>query len=304
MSEIRSTAERKRALVLGGGGPVGRAWQTGLLSKFVAEGVMLRSADLIVGTSAGAISGAQLALEIEVDLTVPVPTPQRPGTPKPSGMALLIKAVAEASQSSTPEIQRRAIGRMALAAPTPSEEESIRRVNFLAQREWPENFRTTAVNVHTGESVVWHSESGVPLELAVASSCALPGVWPPVTINGDQYMDGGMRSALNANLAAGYEDVIVVSCFPLVLPPGVNDSDRVILNASLNAEIAGLMEQGAHVNLITPSAEFLKLTEYGTRMLDGSLIPESFQLGARQAIQEALRIDAAWRIFPGTWATN
>jgi NTE family protein len=257
---------------------------------------MLRSADLIVGTSAGAISGAQLALDIDLGLTALAPPPGQSATPpKPNGMALLIKAFAEASQSPSPEIQRQAIGRMALEAPTPNEEQALRRLDFLANREWPENLRATAVNVRTGESVVWHRGSGVPLEFAVASSCALPGVWPPITINGDRYIDGGVRSMLNADLATGYDAVIVVSCFPLVLPAGVNNPDREILNASLNAEIAGLREHGAHVDVVTPNGEFLKLTEYGTRMLDVSLIPEAFQIGAGQAVQEAFRIDAVWR---------
>ncbi|WP_263359091.1 patatin-like phospholipase family protein [Acidicapsa ligni] len=296
VSETRDPSTRKRALVLGGGGPVGRAWETGFVSKLVAEGVMLRSADLIVGTSAGAISGAQLALEIELDLTAPVPPPgQSVAPPKPNGMALLVKAFAEASQSSSPEIQRQAIGRMALDSPTPSEEQSIRRLDFLANQEWPENLQATAVNVRTGESIVWHRGSGVPLVLAIASSCALPGVWPPITINGDRYMDGGVRSALNADRATGHDAVIVVSCSPLVLPAGVNNPDRETLNAGLNAEIAGLREHGAQVDVVTPSAAFLKLTEYGARMLDVSLVPEAFQIGTRQAVQEALRIDAVWR---------
>ena len=55
-----------------------------------------------------------------------------------------------------------------------------------------------------GSLVQWQRSSGVPLPLAVASSCAVPWVYPPVTINGRRYMDGGARSATNADLAAGH----------------------------------------------------------------------------------------------------
>jgi NTE family protein len=291
---LELTGER-RALVLGGGGPVGLAWQSGLVSKLVAEGMLLRSAELILGTSAGAISGARLALDLTSSAP---PSAQSTTARKPSdadGLPRLIKALAEASQSPTPEIKRREIGRMALEAVTASEEQSIQRVGFLAKREWPSNFRATAVNVRTGENVVWHRGSDVPLELAVASSCALPGVWPPVTINGERYMDGGVRSMLNADLAADYASVIVVSCFALVLPARFRNPDQELLNAKLEAEIARLREGGARVNVIVPSADLLDLTQYGAKMLDISLASNAFQIGVQQAIQATANVDALWR---------
>jgi len=107
-------AERKRALVLGGGGPVGRAWASGLASGLAAEGVMLRSAELILGTSAGAILGAQLGLGLDLAVTAPLPG-QTAMAPRPSiDMAQLVKTMAQASQSAAPEVERRDIGRMAL----------------------------------------------------------------------------------------------------------------------------------------------------------------------------------------------
>lgn len=57
-----------RALVLGAGGPVGRAWELGVASGFIAQGVTLRTADAIIGTSAGAIAGAHLALDLDVSV--------------------------------------------------------------------------------------------------------------------------------------------------------------------------------------------------------------------------------------------
>jgi NTE family protein len=282
-----------RALVLGGGGPVGRAWESGLVAGLIAKGAALRTADMILGTSAGAIVGAQLALGL--DLSVAAGVPGQPAAPPPfSGMGELIKLTAQAARAPTPQIYRQAIGQLSVQAATPSEEQSVQRINILAGRDWPTNFRATAVDVLTGEGVVWQADSGVPLERAVASSCALPGVWPPVTIGNARYMDGGMRSLLNADLAQGHAAVIIVSCFALELPEGFKGEDQKTLNASLHREITTLREAGAHVDVITPSAEFLNLTRYGTRMLDTSLIPEAFQMGERHATQEASRLHRLW----------
>jgi NTE family protein len=203
--------------------------------------------------------------------------------------------MARASQSSTPETDRREIGRLALDAATVSEEQSIQRVGALAKRDWPANFRATAVNVRTGEGVVWDRSAGVPLERAVASSCAIPGVWPPITIKGERYMDGGVWSMLNADLALGHTAVIVVSCFALVLPGGAANPYKKMLNARLEAEIASLRSTGACVNVMTPGAEFLDLTQGGIRMLDAGLSPEAYKIGARQAIQEAPCLHSPWR---------
>src|SRR5712692_10292948 len=50
----------QRALILGGGGPVGRAWEVGILKGLADAGVDVSQADLVVGTSSGAILGTQL----------------------------------------------------------------------------------------------------------------------------------------------------------------------------------------------------------------------------------------------------
>jgi NTE family protein len=68
-----------------------------------------------------------------------------------------------------------------------------------------------AIDAQTGELTVFTRDSGVELTDAVAASCAVPGVWPPVTIGGRRYMDGGMRSATNADLAAGCDVVLVIT---------------------------------------------------------------------------------------------
>jgi NTE family protein len=209
----------KRALVLAGGGVAGIAWELGVLrgieeaDKDLAAGLV--TADVIVGTSAGsAVAGqitsgtaledlyaAQLAetsSEIEVDFDVDSLTER------------FASAVAGAT---APEEMRRRIGALALA--TPTIEESARRVVIAARlpvHEWPgQTVLLTAVDAETGELTIFTRESGVPLVDAVAASCAVPGIWPPVTIGGRRYVDGGMRSAANADLASGCEKVLVIT---------------------------------------------------------------------------------------------
>jgi len=293
--------DHQRALVLGGGGPVGRAWQSGLVMGFSDQGVDLSLAELIVGTSAGALVGAKLALKQKFEppasigsTTTNSQVPQGHG----SRMAELLRAMAKAVISQTPEIERAKIGQMALDAHTQTEEDSLARDVFsdFKGQAWPKQFRATAVNTRSGEFQVWDRESRVPLELALASSAALPGVWPPVTIGKDRYMDGGIRSMLNADLASGYRTIVVVSCFSLESPPAQKDSPFAVTNLALTAEVEKLRNSSSFMLLVSPSEEFLVLTQYGSKMLDQSLLPEAFKMGRIQGSKLAEQLQSSWNL--------
>jgi NTE family protein len=125
---------------------------------------------------------------------------------------------------------RRRIGALALETPTVSE--STRRVAIAARLPedgWPDGaLLLTAVDAETGQPAVFTKESGVDLVDAVAASCAVPGVWPPVTINGHRYIDGGVRSGTNADLAAGCDRVLVVTPSQAAAPqPWGNLDDEI-----------------------------------------------------------------------------
>jgi NTE family protein len=150
----------------------------------------------------------KFAAPSKLDLAV-----QAARTRSSSDLSELLAAIARAVRSSEPEIERAKIGAFAIEAQTVSEEDSIARTVFAKIRghSWAMRFRATAVNAHTGKLQVWDASSGATLERAVASSAAIPGVWPPITIKGERYIDGGVRSMLNADLASGCDIVIVVS---------------------------------------------------------------------------------------------
>jgi NTE family protein len=288
-----STVRVSRGLVLGGGGPVGRAWQVGLVDGFASQGIDLGTVDLIIGTSAGAVVGAQLALKQEFG----APPRIDPALPVYSGsMVDLASAMARAAQSSEPEPIRAEIGRMALNAQTISEEASVSRSIFAPYvgQAWPSQLQITAVNARTGQLRIWDASSGAPLERAVAASTAAPCIWPPITINGERYIDGGVRSMLNADLAIGSDNVIAVSCFPLTARDEPGPVFFKAMNAAALAELDAVRGSGATVALIEPSSDFVVLTKHGTAMMDSNLVPEAYRLGRITAVGEAISVGRLW----------
>ena len=108
------------------------------------------------------------------------------------------------------------LGRRALANPRPVPEavqiESMRR--RLAINGWPSRLvRVAAVDVWDGSVRFFEASQGVPVEVAVAASCAQPGLQAPVSVGDRRYMDGG-TAGTNIDGAAGYEIIIAVTAFP------------------------------------------------------------------------------------------
>jgi NTE family protein len=206
----------KRALVLGGGGLTGIAWEIGVLVGLRRAGVDLSDADLMVGTSAGAVVGALLATGVSPEDAVSFASGEDPdGLSLQVDMTLVAQAFGIMSDRMlNPGEARARVGALALRAPVGDAEIQVERFAArLPVHQWPGAPRLliTAVDAETGEAAAWDSGADVPLTRAVAASCAVPCVFPPVAINGSRYMDGGVRSVTNADLAAGAEAVVVIA---------------------------------------------------------------------------------------------
>jgi NTE family protein len=280
-----------RALVLGGGGLAGIAWMTGVVTALAEAGIDVVLADRIVGTSAGATVAAQLATGLSLsELFQRQADPARqshelvPDPPTVAAVWAQLQAIgAEAADGADPHELRRRIGELALRADTVSE--TARRAvvdGRLPMHAWPQTWPAdkliiTAVDTRTGEPRLFDRNSGVSLVDAVAASCAVPGVWPPVTIGDVRYMDGSVRSPANADLAAGYERI-------LILAPIVDDP-------ALPEQVAALRTD-AEVVLITPDDNSLEL--FGVNPLDPAVRGPAARAGFDQGVLSTVEVARSW----------
>lgn len=209
--------------MLAGGGLAGIAWETGVLRGIADESPetakALLASDVLVGTSAGSTVAAQLCSGLGLDAlfdrqTTSTTTELNPNVGIEEITELFLTAMMQPNTTKAEKLQK--IGAVALSTETVPE--AVRR-EVIAQRlpshEWPQRvLRISAIDTATGELVMFDRTSGVGLVDAVAASCAVPGVWPPVTIGDRRYMDGGVGSTVNLALA-GDCDVVVA-----LLPQG------------------------------------------------------------------------------------
>ncbi len=284
-----------RALVLGGGGPVGIGWEAGLIDGLAGAGVMLKEADAVIGTSAGSAVGAHLLSGGAMsEVVTTIKDPRAAGAPD-IDLARLTTLLGDAVSSGGTDAEiRRRIGEVALDTWTIPEDTFVARFAVLRGREWPARFACTAVHAGTGASKLWKRESGVDLDRAVASSCAVPTVTEPITIGGARYMDGGIRNSLNADLALGHDLVLAISCMVIEVPPGIHEPMLEGLVASFQASFDTLRDGGALVATIAPGAEFLDISGWGLHLMDFGRVNQAYEAGVRQGAVEADRLGSFW----------
>jgi NTE family protein len=287
----------KRALVLGSGGPIGIAWQAGLLAGLAESGVDLADADFIVGTSAGSFVGAQIAMGKEpgalAESIVSVGLSASGSSLEPDFTPFIDKMAEALSGKRRARDVRSEIGKWALESQTISEEMFVALVgqlfDELVHDKWPQrNYACTAVDALSGEFVVWNKEAGAGIKRAVASSCSVPGLFPPITINGRRYMDGGTRSATNADLAQGYDAVVVVAVSGAAGDPKMAEQFR----KQLDKELATLRERGTKVELIAPNA--VSVEAFGVNLMDTGRSAGAAQAGLAEGRAQAASLRAVW----------
>ena len=299
---------RRVALVLGGGGAAGNAWQIGVIAGLADAGLDLtQAADLVVGTSAGATAAAQVRSGIPpADLLASVLSgPVRPAGPdraRPPSLPMAtvferMRAIGAAAASAAD--LRRAMGAFGLESDSVLGSGAAQRRATVAARlprpDWPDRpMIVVAVDAHTGELAAFDRDCGADLADAVTASTALPGLAPTVSINGARYIDGGVRSTDNADLAAGYANVVVLS--PLGgrdrTPPQAGQFEGLRRppewGTDLASQVGALRQQGSRVEVITPDAG--SRAAMGTNQMDPATRIPAARAGYAQGQQEAARV--------------
>ncbi len=268
----------------------GIAWELGVLRGLgdvdPALLTSLRRADVVIGTSAGSAVAAQITSGAQMDDLYEAQLNEHSSEleVKLNLEELMARFVTAATGATGPEEMRRRIGTLALETPTVSE--PTRRgviAARLPEESWPNgSLLLTAVDAETGQPAVFTKDSGVDLVDAVAASCAVPGVWPPVTIGGHRYIDGGVRSGTNADLAVGCDRVLVVTPSQRAAPQAWGNLDD---------EIDQLSPAEVHVVYANDSS----VAAFGTNPLSPSTRTPAAREGREIGRAQAEAVSSFWR---------
>jgi NTE family protein len=298
------SSKGERALVLHGGGSAGNAWEIGVIAGLFDAGLDVTQADLIVGTSAGSTAAAQITSAIPAELLAAIlnaAPPSRTGPAGPGGgrapigpaadhlerTSRIIAAAADAAD------MRRRMGAAALEMDAASDGSASTRWRTtvaarLPSQHWPQrSLLITAVDARTGEPVVFDRHSGVDLVDAVAASTSNGFGVPPYRIGDRRYIDGGYRRNENADLAAGYQRVLVLSPF------GGRTRHPLEWGMQLAAQVDELRAGGSTVETIFPDDH--SRTAFGTSMMDPSTRPAAARAGYDQGQALAGPLTEFWR---------
>jgi len=275
-----------KAVVFGGGGSVGTAWQTGLNAGWNRHGIDLTDADLIVGTSAGAAVGVQVALghdlERQLDRYKAAEARHQAG-----GQTRVLNIDSEQSKRLTAMFDkghesgltdksvREEICRAALEADTMSEEEFLLTVKYLKGEAWPANYVCTTVDVDAAELAPLAATSGGELDRGVAAAVAVPGFYPPITVAGRRYIDGGCLSPTHLDLAANHDRILFIQ---------MTDTPQ--------RELDAIAASGAQLFVVKPDEASVE--SFGDNLMNASAAFGAADTGLAQGVRTAAEVKAFW----------
>lgn len=270
-------------LVLGAGGAVGHAFHAGVLATLhEALGWDARTADVVVGTSAGSMAGALLRAGFPpADLaaramgtplsaegqrlaaraglrTPPRPEAPRVTSPRPASAARLARAFWQPWK-----VRPGAVAAALLPEGSIPLDDLQAPFEALFGAAWPaQPFLVNAVDLDRGTRTVFGRAGAPPARVAeaVAASCAIPAYFAPVTVGDRRYVDGGVHSPTNADVLAGERLDLVVVCSPMSTTRGVrrlalDTPMRHAARLTLTGEVARLRATGTTVVVFAPSAD-------------------------------------------------
>lgn len=288
-----------RVLVLGGGGVAGIAWITGVVAGLTRAGVDLSAADAFIGTSAGSSVGAQLAGGASAEALFAEQAD--PSAASQESFRHYSQNAADAQNRALMDklggdldAARRRIGAFARRSTTPTLD--TRRAIVAARlpsHDWPARaLGLVAVDVDSGEARVFGHDDGVALVDAVMASCAVPGVWPVVPIGTQAFMDGGIRSLTNADLALDWPAASASARKHVVVlaPLGFGEGNPV--SGHLRAELERLRSAGCEVAAVVP--DDASQQALGDNVLDPARRAPSAAAGLAQGLALAPALQALW----------
>jgi NTE family protein len=300
--QIKKDNTRKRALVLGGGGSAGNAWLIGVITGLFDAGLDLTQADLIIGTSAGSTAAAQITCARPTELfrdilvatsqlpTGPAPANHGTGSIRPATNHMETTSAIIASAQDAADMRRR-MGAWALErdGALDSFMQTKWRATVAARlpsQNWPQqSLLIPTVDAHSGEPVVFDRHSEVDLVDAVAASCAGGFAY---RIGDNRYFDGGYRSDVNADLAAGYSRVLVIP------PLGARTRKRLEWGLHLTAQVDQLRAHGSGVEIVLPDNDSQNALGTGMNLMDLSTRRHSAQAGYNQGKTLAAQLTEFW----------
>jgi NTE family protein len=277
----------RTGLVLGAGGIVGQAYHAGVLATLERElGWDPRSAEVIVGSSAGSITGAALRLGV-AGSDLAAWSSGQPLTPEGQGFFDAIGGAAEDLPSPTAshllrgwrlpsgrlltrtawrpwELRAAAAASTLLPAGRYDLQERTRVLDAFGGH-WPQGLWVCAARRTDGRRVVF-GRAGAPsarLSQAVAASCAIPTYFAPVRVGRHEYVDGGVHSPTNADVLVRSRLKVVIVVSPMSAAHGSSRSVDAPLRWSahrrLQGEVRRLRTQGIEVIRIEPDPRTLRV---------------------------------------------
>ncbi|CAB4898453.1 MAG: hypothetical protein F2923_01555 [Actinobacteria bacterium] len=278
-----------RALICGGGGSVGTAWESGWFAGLQQKGVWLNDADLILGTSAGAGVGVQVACGH--DMMSQVERYRAAGKRAAAGGATAVLHFDTGGRTAFAQLfergqasgkngdisVRKDISEAARAAvPTIELDAFMRTFKYLANEPWPASYKAACLNIDTYEFEAIGADLGGALQNGVAAGCAVPGVYPPIQVGKHFYVDGGCLSPTSLDLGIGYDKTLVL-----------------LVSEAPQSEIDALRNSGTEHLIVSVDTDVH--AKWGGNLMDASLAFEAAEQGLAQGLRDAERVQAFWQ---------
>jgi NTE family protein len=294
----------ERALVFGGGGSAGNAWEIGVIAGLFDAGLDVTKAHRIIGTSAGSTAAVQVAsgtAPTELLANILTATPPQRTSPAGAyeGRALNVpvadhmertSAIIGAAEDAADMRRRMGAAALEMDSTLGNAGQTQWRATVAARlptQQWPERtVLIVVVDAQTGEPVVFDRDSGVDLTDAVAASCANGFGVAPYAIGDRRYFDGGYRRNENADLASGCGRVVVLSPF------GGRSRMPVAWRMQLSAQVDDLREGGSSVETIFPDRD--ALDAFGVNVMDPRARPPAARAGYNQGQALAGELKEFW----------